>query len=166
MAISTYQTTLSKMELLNQNLIWWEISSGIFEGYSIFDGIRALTFKVQASIAASHLKSRRYKDALKCTDDLLRCDYDPSSCIHRHGYHTHTHRYGDHKLDWAKDQRLDYAKAYYCNSIALMRIGETVRAVERMEKALEFDPEDSAVSAQLMILRREAEKEKSRSGKK
>ena len=60
-----------------------------------------------------------------------------------------------------EDQRLDYAKAYYCNSIALMRIGETVRAVERMEKALEYDPEDSAISAQLMILRRKVEKEKS-----
>ena len=158
MAISTYQTTLSKMELLKQKLIWWEISSGIFEGYSSFDGIRALTFKVQASIAASHLKSRRYEDALNCTDDLLRCDYDPLSCRHRECRDTHTHEYGDHKLDWKKDQRLDYAKAYYCNSIALMRSGETVRAVERMEKALEFDPEDSAISAQLMISRREAEK--------
>ena len=151
--------TLSKMEMLTQNLNW-EIRSGTFKGYTVRDGIRALNFNVQASIAASHLKSRRYEDVIKCTEDLLRCDYDPSNRrLDECGDPTHVHMRYMH--DWAKDQRLDYLKAYYCNSIALMRIGETVRAVQWMEKALEFDPEDSAVSAQLMILRRKAEKEKS-----
>ena len=141
---------------------YWDITSGMFEGYELMDGIKALRFKVQASIAASHLKSRRFADVIKCTDDLLRCDYDPSSCRHDDpddDMHVH---YGYFR-DWLRDQRLDYAKAYYCNSIALMRVGETARAVERMEKALEFDPEDSGISAQLMILRRQAEKEKSKS---
>ena len=147
------------MELLTQNL-HWKIRSGPFEGYIVKDGIKALNFKVQASIAASHLKTGRYNDVIKWTDDLLRCDYDPSNCrLDERGDHTHVHMGYIH--DWAKDQRLDYAKAYYCNAIALMRIGETVRAVERIEKALEFDPEDSAISAQLMILKRTAEKEKS-----
>ena len=145
--------------MLTQNL-HWEIRSGTFKGYIVRDGIKALNFKVQASIAASHLKSRRYEDVIKWTDDLLRCDYDPSNCRpDERGDHTHVHMEYIH--DWAKDQRLDYTKLYYCNSIALMRIGEIGRAVERMEKALEFDPEDSAVSAQLMILRRKAENEKS-----
>ena len=147
------------MEHLNKDP-FWEISSGAFKGYSIRDALKSLDFKTQACLAASYLKSRRFNDVLKLTDDLLRCDYDPSSCRDDGpGYHIHVHY--NYMRDWAKDQRLDYAKAYYCNSIALMRIGETVRAVARMEKALAFDPEDSAVSAQLMILKRKAEKEKS-----
>ena len=147
------------METLTRILDWW-IPSGTFEGYTFRDGIKALNFKVQASIAASHLKSRRFNDVLQCTDDLLSCDYDPS--IHRDDEcdsDMHVHDYCRH--DWYADQRLDYAKAYYCNAIALMRVGEIVRAVERMEKAFEFDPEDSGISAQLTLLRRKAEKEKS-----
>ena len=147
------------MEHLTENL-GWEISSGAFEGYDISDGIQSVNFKIQACLAAAYLKSRRFEDVLKLTDDLLRCDYDPSGCrIDGCDYHTHVHN--NYTRDWVEDQRLDYAKAYYCNSIALMRVGETVRAVERMEKAFEFDPEDSAVSVQLTILRRKAEKEKS-----
>lgn len=147
------------MEVLNQ-ILCWKIPSDTFGGYYILDRINALRFKVQASMAASYLKSRRFADVIKCTDDILRCNYDPLSCRHN-GSDYYTHKYWGWGHDWATDQRLDYAKAYYCNSIALMRVGETVRAVERMEKALEFDPEDSGISAQLMILKRQAEKEKS-----
>ena len=143
------------MEMLTQSPSWKNTSRTTIE-----NGIKALRFKIQASIAASHLKSRRFTDVINCTDDLLRCDYDPSSC--RHGrWDDNNHAYEGLLQDWAEDQRLDYAKAYYCNSIALMRVGEIVTAVERMEKALEFDPEDSGISAQLEILRRQAEREKS-----
>lgn len=163
MAISTYQTTLSKMESLrvSQDMNWETITYGTFEGYRFRDGIKSLTFKVRASIAASYLKSQRYADVISHTDDLLRCDYDPSSCTHYEDDESmHTYIFYN-QSEWVKDQGLDCAKAYYCNSIALMRVGETARAVERMQRALEFDPEDSAISAQLMILKRKAEKEKS-----
>ena len=174
MAISTYQRSLSKIGLLIQDLDcittssrtfggYKIISSGTFEGYTIKDGIKSLEFKVVASIAASYLQSERYEVVIECTDGLLKCDFDsyePSKCRYQAEY-KHRCVYEDYERDWAKDQRLDYAKVYYCNSIALMRLGESVRALERMEKALELDPEDSAISAQLMILRRKAEKESS-----
>ena len=147
------------MERLTQSLNW-KIHSGTFESHSVGDSIRALNFKIQTSIAASHLQSQRFTEVIKCIDDLLRYDHD----ISNRGYYGRgnlEYVYEDRDRDWLTNQRLDYAKAYHCNSIALMRIGDTKRAVEQMEKASKSDPEDSAISAQLMILRRKAEKEES-----
>ena len=145
-------------KILTQNLDL-QITSGTFAGYTLDFGIDALRFKVQAGMAASYLSSRKYRDVINITNDLLRCDGD--SFKYRHDYCAeHMHVLEHYTPDWVNIRR-DYAKAYYCNSIGLMRIGEIAQAVERMEKALKLDPEDSSVSAQLMILRRKAEKEKS-----
>ena len=147
------------MERLTQSLDW-NIRSGTFESHSVGNSIRALNFKIQTSIAASHLQSQRFTEVIKCIDDLLRYDHDISSReYYGRGSFKYAYVYPD--CDWLTNQKRDYAKAYHCNSIALMRIGDTKRAVEQMEKASKSDPEDSAISAQLMILRRKAEKEES-----
>ena len=61
---------------------------------------------------------------------------------------------------------MDYANIHYNFSLGLKHIGETVRAVEQMEKALEFDPGDGTAFAKLMDLKRRVEKDSIRAGKR
>lgn len=64
LATSSYKTALLKLESLSPN--WYDtITSGTFEGYRAEEAIKILRFKIQASVAASDLRSHRYKDVVK-----------------------------------------------------------------------------------------------------
>ena len=140
--------------------------SGKFEGYVAGNAINALTFNIQAGVAASYLMSRRYKSIIQSTDATLHCNntnghrwYRRSdNCKHR--YTTWSDR------DWEEDQKYDYARIYYCRALALRHMGKTSLAVENMEKAIGFDAGDGTIFAQLVLLKRKLEQEKIRRNEK
>lgn len=160
LATSNYKTALLKLEPLKPDFLHI-FTSGTFEGYRAEDVIKILRLNLQASVAASYLRSHRYKDIVKLADDVLKCCLYPSRC---------SHEYSDCDCVkcWAKtseQSKDDEVKAHYCYSLALMQTGDTSGAIEQMEKALEFDPGNGAVFSQLMNLRRKAEKENLKRGR-
>ena len=106
--------------------------------------------------------SRQYKYVIKWTNDLLDPNHCPSRDKHSRLDYGRYSYYGYDTHEWDEDQRFDYAKAYYCNAVALMHMGDTLRAIERMEKVLEFDPGDGTAAAQLLKLRLKAERDRFR----
>lgn len=173
LAASTYQTALSKLEPLNQDRHpGFTIRSTIFEGYRAWDAVNALKFKLQASIAAAYLMSRKHEEVSRLIDAGLKCSHAHRGCTHdqSHDYCNHMYsNYGrpcwaeDPEHDWAEDQKLDYAKMHYCKAIALEHTGDTVGAIDHMEKALSFDPGDETASAQLMRLKEKRKENGARS---
>lgn len=155
LATFSYKTALLKLESLNPN--WrYEIESGTFEGYGAREAVEVLKFRLQASVSASYLRSHKYKDAVKWGDDILKHHHYLSRCPLwwlGPGYHS---------CDPATLEKYknDEVKAHYCYSLALMHMGDTSRAIEQMEIALKLDPSEGTVFAQLINLRRRAEKEK------
>ncbi|CAF9922819.1 MAG: hypothetical protein ALECFALPRED_002234 [Alectoria fallacina] len=159
LAASKYKTALSKIDsIIQKRKLIFTIKSGAFEGYSSGDAINAVKFKLQAGVAAAHLMSHKYRDVGESADAALACVQE---------YHDSTprfHKEGRPKLwydwwYWREDQKLDYVKIYYCKALALKHLGDTVRAMEHMEKALGFDPGDSTVLAQLELLRQKRARE-------
>ena len=148
------------MGSLPEGLFYWDIGSGKYQGHPIRNGIKILRFRLQASLAASYLMSQRYKDVIKLAESFLKWRLFPSS--RRRWLKAHGHN------PW-RDRTNDYSsydvKAHYCYSLALMHMGNTSGAIEHMEEALELDPGDGTVSAQLMLLRSKAEREKSQTRK-
>lgn len=160
LATSSYKTALLKLESLHPGY-FDTLTSDTFKGYWAEDAIKILKFKLQASVAASYLRSHRYKDIVKLADDVWKCCLYPSRC---------SHEYSDCDCVkcWAKtseQSKDDEVKAHYCYSLALMQTGDTSGAIEQMEKALEFDPGNGTVLSQLMNLRRKAEKENLKRGR-
>ncbi len=163
LAALKYMITISKIDgLKNKNRdLDFELRSETFKGYRICNAIKALSFKVQASVAVAFLMSRMYRDVWRSTDAALTCDNAQSNC--KHGQYDHCdHTYWSESHEWMKDQRLDYLRLYQCRALALKRMGDTVHAVENMEKALGFDPGDSTVLMQLVSLKQKLEREKAR----
>ena len=154
LATSSYKTALLKLESLNPG---WDhtLTSGTFEGYSAEEATKILRFNLQASVAASLLRSQKYKNIVQWVDDVMKHRVCPSRC---------THKYSDCDYygcwpNTSEKNKDDEAKAHYCYSLALMQTGDISRAIQQMEKALEFDPGDGRVLSQLLNLRRKAEKE-------
>lgn len=128
-----------------------KIHSGTFAGYYGKDGIAALTFRLQASLAVCYLKSECYDDVILITDAALKISHD---------YRDSTHAYNrEFRRKWREDQRLDYQRVHQCRALAHKHMGDMVQAVEHMEKALEFDPGDGNVFAQLGRLKEQLEEE-------
>ncbi len=140
--------------------------SGKFEGYWARDAINALTFKIQASVAASYLMSRKYKSIIQSTDAALYCNKTDNHRRHRWTDNCKHQYQGGTDRDWAEDQTYDYAQVYYCRALALKHMGKTYLAVEIMEKAIGFDPGDGTSFAQLLLLKRKLEQEKIRRNEK
>lgn len=153
LATSSYKTALLKLESLNPS---WDrtLTSGTFEGYWAEEATKILRFNLQASVAASLLRSHEYKSILQWVDDVMKHRVCPPRC-------THEQSDCDYYGCWPKTSKKnkdDEVKAHYCFSLALMRMGDISRAIQQMEKALEFDPGDGRVLSQLLNLRRKAEK--------
>lgn len=152
-AITTYQTALRKLDLLSAHCPTCFILDS-----TTFQGCRSLRFKLLASIAAAYSMSRKYKEVGQLTDSALKCNQAHYVGNHRpYGCCSHTCR--DDKYDWEKNQALDYLKIHYCKAIALKHTGDTVRAIEHMEKALVFDPGDAQVFTQLLSLKQKRKEE-------
>lgn len=159
LATSTYKVALSKIDSMGRHRnLYFDMKLGKFAGHCASDSTDALKFKLQASVAASYLMSRRYQDVIQSTDAALECCRDWRDCTHNH-YRGCRHTYWDPNRDWRNDQKLDYLKAYYCKGLAHKHMGDTVRAVENLEKALSFDPGDGNVFAQLALLYRKLEED-------
>ena len=167
LAASTYKKTLFKVEMLSQQLGGNEnrvISSGPFESYRLKDGINAIRFRIQASVAASYLVSQRYNDIGEWVDRTMECNNDPRRCKHQ-WFEECRHTYIHNLRDWAEDQKLDYQRLYYSRALALHHFGDTVRAIEHMEKALAYYPRDRTVFARLAHLKQKSAAQKRRAEK-
>ena len=161
LAASTYQAALSKLDLLRGRPLYFSMRSTAFEGFDSKDTINALSFKLQASVAAALLMSRKYEEVDRRTDSALICDQTKSYYTHEpHGYCSLGYR--DYDRNWIEDQRLDYLKLHYCKAIALKNMGDITQAVAHMEKAYGFDPGDGTVFAQLVLLKQKLEEDKAR----
>ena len=163
LAASTYLTALSKLKSLNQdNDLYFTLRSTKFEGYYAVNAFKALRFKLQAGTAAAYLMSRNYKEVCQMTDAALTCNNAHRGCTHKPISICCSHMYYSAKQDWVEDQKLDYVKIHYCKALALKHMGDTVLAIEHMEKALAFDPGDGTVYAQLMLLKGKLEEDAAR----
>lgn len=166
LAIKKYTAALSKLDSISETRTpFFELTSGPFSGYTAADAIKALNLKTQARLAAALLMSRRYEDVIHTTETALKCRVPDCDWEHRPHYNC-SHSYWDGKFDWLRDQKLDYQGLYQCMALALEHVGDMVRAVECMEKALSFDPGDRAVLALLVRLRRRREVEGAKNVKK
>lgn len=161
-AVSKYLVALGKINLIGQyRALDFQIKSEIIEAYCARDAVNALRFKVQACVAAAFLMSRKYKDVGESTDAALECSHASAGCTHQK-YDACSQSYCCLDHDWWEDQKLDYARIHYCKALALKHLGDTVLAIEHMEKALDFDPGDNTVFAQLVLLKRRLEEDVAR----
>ena len=142
LAVSRYKTALSKIDLISR--ICFSIKSGRFEGYHAENAIKALRFKVQASLAAAYLKSRKYKDVIRSTNTALACSSAWRDCDHR-DWENCCPKYWDESHDWMEDQKIDYLKLHYSKAMALRHKGVTSRAIGHLEIALSFSRGDGTV---------------------
>lgn len=162
LATTKYKSALSKVEWIAQNQgLHFTITSGMFESYLARDGLNALRFKLQASVAASYLMSRKHKEVIQAISAALDCNPGERDCSHR-WYDNCRHAYSVGNRDWAEDQRYDFAKVYYCRALGLAHMGDTELAVKNMEKALDLDPGDGTTYAQLVLLKRKLEEKNTR----
>ena len=137
--------------------LYFGIDSGPFAGYRGTSGVPALTFRLQASLAASYLMAGRYDDVILLTDAALDTSEDYREV-------TYYHHDRELKRKWREDQRVDYQKVHQCRALAHKHMGESLQAVQSMEKALSFDPGDGDVFAQLMQLKKQLEKDVAQHG--
>lgn len=162
LASSKYKSTLLRMDLIDQEVDRnFTLNSGAFTDYRIVDATKALRFKVQASVAAAFLMSRMYKEVIESTDVALTCSYTYCDCKDVYS-NNHCRVYGSGDRNWVEKHKLDRLKIHYCKALALNHMGDTVHAVENMERALVFDPGDGTVFAQLVLLKRRLEEENAR----
>lgn len=162
LAASTCQAALSKLDLLKDRPIYFSMRSTAFEGFRSKDAINALSFKLQASLAAALLMSRKYEEVDQRIDFALKCDQADTNCAHKKSCPHCSLAYSDYNRDWIEDQKLDYLRIHYCKAIALKNLGDTTQAVVHMEKAQGFDPGDGHVFAQLVLLKQKLEEDKAR----
>ena len=161
LAASTYQAALSKLDLVNDCPLSFSLRSTEFEGFRSKDTINALSFKLQASLAAALLMSRKYEEVDRRADSALKCSGTRTDCTHKFFPHCSL-AYDDDNRNWIEDQKLDYLKIHYCKAIALKNMGDTTQALVNMEKAQGFDPGDGTVFAQLVVLKQKVEEDKAR----
>ena len=151
LAASKFHAALSKLDLLTQtDPDHFTLRTTTYQGHYSLDAINVLTFKLQANIAAACLMSRRYEEVDLWTSTALDCSHDQGSCPHRYI----DAFLGEVERDWKEEQGLDYLKIHYCKAMARKHVGDSVGALEHMEKALSFDPGDSTVYTQLSLLKK------------
>lgn len=126
--------------------------------------MKALTFKLQAGLAAAGLMSGKYQEVIQLTESALTCNSPDGDCDHGHRYNCNL-GYNDDRPDRVGDQKLDYQRLHYSRALAHDRLGDPVRAIEHMEKALEYYPRDRTVFAQLALLKQKSAAQKPRAEK-
>ena len=148
LATTTYRKALDKLELLD-HYICWEIQSGPFQGYWLRRGYSSLKVKLQTSVAASCLMSRRFRETVRSAEIAVACDPD----CHSYRHLCCRNAYRSNENDWAEDYRLDGARAHYCKALAREQRGSISGAIKDMETALQYDDGDGTSFAQLTRLR-------------
>ena len=154
LAASAYQAALNKLDFVHRNCyIYFTIRAEAFKGYTASDAMNALTFKLQAGLAAAFLMSRRYTEVTQLTKSALQCSNSYCDCRNR-PYDCRS-RSRTYEQDWAEDQKLDCLKIHYCRALSLHHTGDAAHAVEQMEQAHSVDAGDGTVFAQLTILKQQ-----------
>lgn len=152
-AASAYKTALDKIKqpkwFYDSEIMMRETNFG---DHSAVDALNVLTFKLHAGLAAAALMTHKYEEVVQLTDSALKCSSPYSTCTHRTwNFCSHTYRSG--RGDWKEDQKLDLVRVHYSRALSLHRLGDTVSAIEHMEKALSLDSGDSTVFEQLTLLK-------------
>lgn len=154
-AASVYKTALGKIK---QPKWFYDskfmIRESIFEDRSAVDAMNVLTCKLLAGLAAATLRSHKYKEVIQLTDSALKCSIGSSDCPHGI-WDFCSHRYEIGCRGWEGHRKFDLVRLHYCRDLSLHRLGDTVSAIEHMEKALNLDPGDGTVFAQLTLLKQQ-----------
>ena len=143
--------------LTSRNSLSFLITSGPFKDLCARFATKVLRFKVQASLAVAYSRSGRYTDVIDVAEAALDCDRRNRICSNYSAddcHHSQDCFPGSEERDWAKDQKSDYAKIFYHKALALEKLGDTSKAVEDMEKALNHDSESDMALAELSRLQR------------
>lgn len=154
-AAAVYKTALDKIKrpkwLYDSKVM---IKYASFGDHSAVDAMNVLTFQIQAGLAAAALRSHDYKEVIQLTASALKCDSESSDCTHKR-WDNCSHTYKRGQKNWEKDQKLDLIRVHFSRALSLHRLGDTVSAIEHMEKALSLDPRDGTVFAQLKLLKKQ-----------
>lgn len=165
LATSVYQTALNKIDLIKRDCyIYFQIRATTFQGYGAVDALKALAFKLQAGLAAAGLMSGKYQEVIQLTESALTCNSPDGDCNYGHRYNCNL-GYNDDRRERVGDQKVDYQRLHYSRALAHDRLSDPVRAIEHMEKALEYFPRDRTVFTQLTRLKQKSTAQKQRAAK-
>ena len=152
--------TRKSSRLASRNNLSFPITSGPFKDLSAGHATKVLRFKVQASMAAAFSHCGRYTDVIDVAEAALYCDNRDRNCFINSiydCYHSQDCYFGSEERDWAERLKSDYAKIFYHKALALEKMGDTSKAIEDMEQALKYDPENEMALAELSRWQREME---------